>query len=221
MRTHKAVRRAFRRLCVRKIFYPADFSRNMVSLVTVVATFAALLVVIGIVVYAVLIYNGLVRLKRNIDKSWSNIDVLLKQRQSELDKLIDTAKEYMEYEEEVLQKITEARTQAQKAETPKEEAAADEALKGALAEISAVAEDYPELRSSENFQQLMGRISTIEERIADRRELYNESVNRYNIRIQQIPYVVVARAIGYQQEELFEAPPEAREDVDIAAQFGG
>jgi LemA protein len=67
----------------------------------------------------------------------------------------------------------------------------------------------------------MGRISTIEERIADRRELYNESVNRYNIRIQQIPYVVVARAIGYQQEELFEAPPEAREDVDIAAQFGG
>lgn len=191
----------------------------MVSLVTVVATFAGTLVLIGVVVYGVLIYNGLVRLKRNIEKTWSNIDVLLKQRQSELDKLIDTAQEYMEYEEEVLQNITEARAQAQKAETPEEEAAADEMLKGALAEISAVAEDYPELKSSENFQQLMGRISTIEEQIADRRELYNEAVNRYNIRIQQIPYVFVARAIGYQQEELFEAPPEARQDVDVAARF--
>ena len=191
----------------------------MVSLVTVVATFAGSLVLIGVVVYGVLIYNGLVRLKRNIEKSWSNIDVLLKQRQSELDKLIDTAQEYMEYEEEVLQNITEARAQAQKAETPEEEAAADEMLKGALAEISAVAEDYPELKSSENFQQLLGRISTIEEQIADRRELYNEAVNRYNIRIQQIPYVIVARAVGYEQEELFEAPPEARQDVDVAAQF--
>lgn len=191
----------------------------MVSLVTVVATFAGTLVLIGVVVYGVLIYNGLVRLKRNIEKTWSNIDVLLKQRQSELDKLIDTAQEYMEYEEEVLQNITEARAQVQKAETPEEEAAADEMLKGALAEISAVAEDYPELKSSENFQQLMGRISTIEEQIADRRELYNEAVNRYNIRIQQIPYVFVARAIGYQQEELFEAPPEARKDVDVAARF--
>jgi LemA protein len=191
----------------------------MVSLVTVVATFAGTLVLIGVVVYGVLIYNGLVRLKRNIEKTWSNIDVLLKQRQSELDKLIDTAQEYMEYEEEVLQNITEARAQVQKAETPEEEAAADEMLKGALAEISAVAEDYPELKSSENFQQLMGRISTIEEQIADRRELYNEAVNRYNIRIQQIPYVFVARAIGYQQEELFEAPPEARQDVDVAARF--
>ncbi len=191
----------------------------MVSLVAVVATFAGTLVLIGVVVYGVLIYNGLVRLKRNIEKSWSNIDVLLKQRQSELDKLIDTAQEYMEYEEEVLQNITEARAQAQRAETPKEEAAADEMLKGALAEISAVAEDYPELRSSENFQQLLGRISTIEEQIADRRELYNEAVNRYNIRIKQIPYVIVAGAVGYEQEELFEAPPEARQDVDVAAQF--
>lgn len=191
----------------------------MVSLVTVVATFAGTLVIIGAVVYGVLMYNGLVRLRRNIEKSWSNIDVLLKQRQSELDKLIDTAQEYMGYEEEVLQNITEARSQAQNAETPEEKAAADEALKGALADISAVAEDYPELRSSENFQQLLGRISTIEEQIADRRELYNEAVNRYNIRIRQVPYVIVAKAVGYEQEELFEAPPEARQDVDVAAQF--
>jgi LemA protein len=193
----------------------------MVSLTGTVVGFAAVLLVAGVVAYAVMIYNGLVRLRRNVDKSWSNIDVLLKQRQDELGKLIDTAQEYMEYEEEVLQKITEARTEAQKAGSPAEEAEADEMLKGALADLNAVAEDYPELRSSENFQQLMDRISEVEEQIADRREFYNESVNRYNIRIQQIPYVFVANAIGYEDKELFEASPEAREDVDIAEAFGG
>ena len=187
----------------------------MVSLTGTVVGFAAALIVIGVVVYAVMIYNGLVRLRRNVDKAWSNIDVLLKQRSSELDKLIDTAREYMEYEEDVLQKITEARAQVQEANSPKEEAEADEAIKGALGEINAVAEQYPELRSSENFQQLMGRISTLEEQIADRREFYNESVNRYNIRIEQIPYVIVARALGYEERELFEASPEERADVDV------
>jgi len=191
----------------------------MVSLTDAVVGFAVALVVIGVVVYAVMIYNGLVRLRRNVDKAWSNIDVLLKQRSSELDKLIDTAQEYMEYEEKVLQRITEARAQVQEAETPKQEAEADEALKGALSDISATAEDYPELRSSENFQQLMGRISTLEEQIADRREFYNESVNRYNIRIEQIPYVIVAKALGYEEQELFEASPEAKQDVDVGAAF--
>jgi LemA protein len=191
----------------------------MVSVTGAVVGFAVALIVVGVVVYAVMIYNGLVRLRRNVDKAWSNIDVLLKQRSSELDKLIDTAQEYMEYEEDVLQKITEARSQVQKASSPKEEAEADEAIKGALADISAVAEDYPELRSSEAFQQLMGRISTLEEQIADRREFYNESVNRYNIRIEQIPYVIVASALGYNEKELFEASPEAKQDVDIGSRF--
>jgi LemA protein len=193
----------------------------MVSLSDAVVGFAAALIVIGVVVYTVMIYNGLVRLRRNVDKAWSNIDVLLKQRSSELDKLIDTAQEYMEYEQEVLQKITEARAQVQDADSPKEEAEADEAIKGALGEINAVAEQYPELRSSENFQQLMGRISTLEEQISDRREFYNESVNRYNIRIEQIPYVIVARALGYEERELFEASPEERADVDVGAAFSG
>ncbi|MFP4189243.1 MAG: LemA family protein [Halobacteriales archaeon] len=192
----------------------------MVSASEMVMWFAAALIVLGVVAYAVMIYNGLVRLRRNVDKAWSNIDVLLKQRSSELDNLIDTTEEYMEYEEEVLQKITEARAQVQEAESPKQEAEADEALKGALADISATAEDYPKLRSSENFQQLMERISSLEEQIADRREFYNESVNRYNIRIEQIPYVFVAKALDYEEKELFEASPEAKQNVDVGAAFG-
>jgi LemA protein len=192
----------------------------MVSGLTLVAGVAGVLVVGGVVAYSVMVYNSLVRLRRNIEEAWSNIDVLLKQRSDELPKLIDTAQEYMEYERDVLQRITEARTAVQQAGGPEEAAQADENLRGALGELFAVAEDYPELRSNENFQQLQGRISSLEEQIADRREFYNESVNTYNIRTNQIPYNVFANMMGYQDKELFEASEEERADVDITAEFG-
>jgi Uncharacterized conserved protein len=191
----------------------------MVSGLTLVAGVAGVLVVGGVVAYSVMVYNSLVRLRRNIEEAWSNIGVLLKQRSDELPKLIDTAQEYMEYERDVLQKITEARTAVQQAGSPEEAAQADENLRGALGELFAVAEDYPELRSSENFQQIQERISSLEEQIADRREFYNESVNTYNIRINQIPYNFFANMMGYQDKELFEASEEERADVDITAQF--
>lgn len=177
------------------------------------------MIVGGVIAYAVMIYNGLVRLRRNIEEAWSNIDVLLKQRSDELSKLIDTAQEYMEYERDVLQKITEARNAAQQAGSPGEAAQADDSLRGALGEFFAVAEDYPELKSSENFQQLQERISSLEEQIADRREFYNESVNTYNIRINQIPYNFFASLMGYNEKELFEVSEQDRADVDIEAQF--
>jgi LemA protein len=131
----------------------------MVSALTLLGGVAGVLIVGGVIAYAVMIYNGLVRLRRNIEEAWSNIDVLLKQRSDELSKLIDTAQEYMEYERDVLQKITEARNAAQQAGSPGEAAQADDSLRGALGEFFAVAEDYPELKSSENFQQLQERIS--------------------------------------------------------------
>lgn len=189
------------------------------ALLEIVGAFVLLLVVGGIVVYAVMIYNGLIRLNRNIDKAWSNIDVLLKQRSDELPKLIDTAREYMDYEQEVIENVTEARTQAQRAQGPSEEADADEAVKGALANLFAVAEDYPELKANESFQQLQDRIAEIEERIADRREFYNSSVNTYNIRINQIPYVFVANAMDYEDRELFQVSEEDRRDVDVSELF--
>lgn len=188
---------------------------------SLVAGVAVLLIVGGLVAYGVMIYNGLVRLRRNIDEAWSNIDVLLKQRSDELPKLIDTAQEYMEYEKDVLQKITEARTAVQQAESPEEAAEAEGKLRGALGEFFAVAEDYPDLKANDSFQQLQDRISSLEEQIADRREFYNDSVNTYNIRINQIPYNIFANMMGYQEKELFEATEEERADVDITAQFGG
>lgn len=192
----------------------------MVNGPTIVIGAAVGLIVIGVIIYAVMIYNGLVRLRRNVDEAWSNIDVLLKQRSDELPKLIDTAQQYMEYEQDVLQKVTEARTEVQKAQGPKEEAEADGMLKEALGDLFAVAEDYPELKANESFQQLQERISAIEEQISDRREFYNDAVNQYNIRINQIPYVFVANMMNYQEKELFEVDEEDRQDVDISAGFG-
>jgi len=193
----------------------------MVSGTGLVGGLAAALVLIGVVAYSVMVYNGLVRLRRRINKAKSDIDALLKQRSDELPKLIDTAQEYMEYERDVLQDITEARTKVQEASGPGETADANEELRGALGEFFAVAEDYPELKSNENFQQLQERISSIEEGIADRRELYNDAVNTYNIRINQIPYNLFANAMGYTEQELFEASEGERADVDITAEFGG
>ncbi|HUX11052.1 MAG TPA: LemA family protein, partial [Terriglobia bacterium] len=146
-----------------------------------------LLAAIAIVVYTVSIYNSLVRLKNDIDKAWANIDVLLKERHDELPKLIDTCKGYMQYEQKTFQLVTEARSAYQKATTVPEKAQADNMMTGALKSLFAVSENYPELKADNNFMQLQGRITELEERIADRREFFNDSVNTYNIRIQQIP----------------------------------
>ena len=179
-----------------------------------------LLVLLGCaILYVVRMYNSLVRLDKNCEKAWSNIDVLLKQRADELPKLIDAAQEYMDYEQETFQKVVDARQEVQKASTPKEEAEADSMLKGALGEFFALAEDYPELKANETFVELQERIADIEERIADRREYYNEATTRYNTRIEQVPYVFIADPLGFNERELFEADEEDLEDVDVSGLF--
>lgn len=191
----------------------------MASGVTILFSVAGGIVLVGLLVYVVMIYNGLVRLRKNIDKSWSNIEVLLKQRHDEIPKLVDTVREYMDYERDVLQDITEARTRAEEAQGPEEQAEAEGMLQGALGNLFAVAEDYPELKANESFQQLQERISALEEQVADRREFYNDSVNTFNIRINQIPYNVVANMMDYTDKELFEVSAEDRQDVDISDTF--
>jgi len=173
------------------------------------------LIVIAIVVYIVSIFNGLIRVKNNIKKSWSNINVLLKQRSDELPKLISSVKAYMKYEKSTLNLITKARTDFLKAKTMSEKAKADGILSGALKTLFAVAENYPKLKANENFMQLQNRISGLENELADRREFYNDSVNTYNIRIQSIPDVMVARMLGYKEEVMFKVSEEDKKDVKI------
>lgn len=170
---------------------------------------------IAIGVYAVSIYNSLVRLKNDIDKAWANIDVLLKERHDELPKLIDTCKGYMQYEQKTFQLITEARSAYQKASTVPEKAQADNMVTGALKTLFAVAENYPELKADSNFMQLQQRITELEERIADRREFFNDSVNTYNIRIQQLPDMILAGMMSLHPRDYFKATEEDRKDVQV------
>jgi LemA protein len=183
--------------------------------VAILVLLVLILVVVAFVVYAVSIYNSLVRLKNDIDKAWANIDVMLKQRHDELPKLIDTCKGYMQYEQKTFTMVTEARNAYQKATTVPEKAQADNMMTGALKTLFAVAENYPELKANNDFMQLQGRITEIEERIADRREFLNDSVNTYNIRIQQFPDMILAGLMHLQPREFFKATEEDRQDVQV------
>jgi LemA protein len=176
---------------------------------------AVILVVVGILLYFITIYNSLVRLRNDMDKAWANIDVLLKQRHDELPKLIETCKGYMQYEQKTFQMIVEARTAFLKATTVAEKAQADNLISGALKSLFAVSENYPDLKANNNFMQLQKRISELEERIADRREFFNDDVNTYNIRIQQLPDVFVARLLNLQRRDLFKVSEEDRRDVEV------
>lgn len=164
-------------------------------------------------------YNSLVQVQENVDQAWANVEVMLKQRAEELPKLIDTTTHFLEQERGILNEITEARTAVQEAEGPRAEAEADQQLRGALSSLFAVAEDYPELRSSEQFQQLQKRISSLEGKIADRREFYNESATIYNARIRQIPDLLFALALKLEPRELFEAEEGEMENVDVGAEL--
>ena len=155
-------------------------------------------------------------MKNNIQKSWANIDVLLKQRSDELPKLINTVKGYMKYEEDVLTKVTLARTKFLDAQSIQEKAESNNMITDALKSLFAVSENYPELKASENFQQLQSRISGLENELADRREFYNDSVNEYNIRIESFPDMIVARMLGYTiPYDMFEVSESDKQDVEV------
>jgi LemA protein len=171
------------------------------------------LIIIGLILLTLLIsllviYNGLVRLKNNIRKSWANVDVLLKQRSDELPNLIASVRGYMEHERGTLEALTKARTDVLQTPSLSRKAAVDSYITDSLKTIFAVAENYPTLKANENFLKLQLRITAIENALADRREFYNDSVNIYNIRIHSIPDLVVARMMKYTDELLFKASEE-------------
>jgi len=184
----------------------------MMGLIVFVAFLAVL---VGVLMWFVGIYNALVMLRNNIDKAWSNIDVLLKQRHDELPKLIDTCKGYMKHESGTFEKITELRSRVMNASSVSEKAMADNMLSGALKSLFAVAENYPDLKANTNFQQIQARISQIETDIAGRRDIFNEQTNTYNIRIEVIPDTFIARLLGYSKRDLFQAAEGERADVKV------
>ena len=188
----------------------------MVALIIV----AAAAVVLAI--YLVGIYNSLVSVRERVKQSWANIDVLLKQRHDELPKLIETCKQYMQFEQETLDKVMRARTAVYAASSGGSVAAlgaAEQQLRGDLGRLFAVAENYPQLKTDESFRQLQQRITGLEESIADRRELYNDEVNINNTRIDQFPDALIARRYGFTAKPLLEFAAAEKTDVDVGAMF--
>jgi LemA protein len=177
-----------------------------------------LLFAVGVFIYAVILYNGLVRLRNDNDRAWANIDVLLKQRHDEIPNLVETVKGYMQHEQQTLTAVTQARAASMNAASIAQKAQADMQMTGALRGLFAVAESYPQLKANDNFLKLQSRISELEDRIADRREFFNDDVNTYNTRIGQIPEVFLASYMDLKTRAMFKVAEEDREQVQVKFQ---
>jgi LemA protein len=173
-------------------------------------------IVVLLIIVGIAIYNGLVALRQQVDNAWAQIDVQLKRRYDLIPNLVETVKGYMNFEQETLQKVIEARSAAMSARGPAAKGAAEGALTQALGGIFAIAESYPELKSNTNMLQLQEELSTTENKIAYSRQFYNDSVMQYNTKTEQFPASIFANMFGFKRKELFEVvDPVQREAVKV------
>jgi len=182
-----------------------------ISLIVVGAVLV--LLVIG---WGIGLYNGLVQVRNNIDKAWKNIDVLLQQRHDELTKLIDTVKGYMQHEQSVLDGLTKLRVGYDDAGSTEEKVRIENEMNREIAKLRHTWEGYPDLKASQNYLFLQKRISTVESSIADRREFFNDCINIFNIQIERLPDLLLARALGYARRSFLEVPEELKQDVKVS-----
>jgi LemA protein len=183
-----------------------------ISLVIIVLL---LLAAVGLGGIAVSVYNSLVQVRNNVDKSFSNIDVLLQQRHDELPKLVETCKTYMKYEKDILEKIILLREHYGNAKTVDEKTKIENDISTQLVTLTARMEAYPDLKTNQNFIQVQNRISALESGIADRREFFNDSVNIYNIQIERFPHMMLAKMLNYSRKAFLEVPQGKKEDVKL------
>jgi LemA protein len=172
--------------------------------------------------YFVGIYNGLVRVRADVKHTWSNIDVLLVQRHDELPKLVETCKQYLQYEQRTLERVMEARSAVASARASGNIAAigaAESGMRSGLAGLFAVAENYPDLKANEAFRHLQQRITGLEQAIADRREIYNEAVNINNVRVVAFPDALIASRYGFRESQFLKFEAAQKADIDLKAQF--
>ncbi len=168
------------------------------------------------VVWAVLMYNGLVQARLRTKEAWSGIDVQLKRRASLIPNLVETVKGYAAHEKETFENVTAARARLQQAGTPAQAAEANNMLTQTLRSLFAVAEAYPDLKANQNFLDLQHELSDIEEKIAYARQFYNTNALAYNTKTQTFPSTIFAGMFGFQAAEFFEAEEAAREDVKVS-----
>lgn len=176
----------------------------------------ALIIILVVVVLVVLAYNSLVLARGRVRNAWSQIDVQLQRRFDLIPNLIETVKGYMKHEESVLTKVAELRTSWAGAKTVSEKADLTNQLSGALKTIMAVSESYPELKANQNFAELQEELTNTENKISYSRQFYNDTTTNYNVKIETIPYNIIAALFGFKPEELFKVDSEeARTNVKV------
>lgn len=180
---------------------------GLVVLIVVVA------LVVIIVLWLVMTYNGLVRLRNRVKNAWAQIDVQLKRRHDLIPNLVETAKGYMKHERETLQAVTEARNLARQAASPGEASEAEGQLNSALGQFFLVVEQYPDLKANQNFLALQEELTSTENKIGFARQFYNDEVMTYNTRIQSFPVNIVAGIFNFGEREFFELEVEAEREV--------
>jgi LemA protein len=181
----------------------------------IVIIIVALLLLIGLIY--VLVRNSLINLEQRVDESWSGIDVQLKRRHDLIPNLVETVKGYATHERETFEKVTQARAAAMQASGPAEAGQAEGQLTAALGGLRVVAEQYPDLRATENFQQLQRQLSELEDEIQASRRIYNSNVQVFNTRIQQFPASIPAKQMGYTEKQYFEiTEPSEREAPQVS-----
>ena len=176
-----------------------------------IAVIVILAIVVLIILYVVVGYNGLVRLRNRVENAWAQIDVQLKRRLDLIPNLVETVKGYAAHEKTTLDAVIQARNQGASASGPAEAAQADTAITGALRQVFALSESYPDLKANQNFLALQEELSATEGRVAYARQFYNDSVLKYNTKIQQVPTSIIAGIAHFGPREYFEAEEGARE----------
>ena len=180
----------------------------MIGIILLVILVIAIVVLIGM-------YNSLVQLRVRCDSAWSDIDVQLKRRHDLIPNLVETVKGYAAHEKGTFEDVAKYRSQAMQATTPEGKAIAENQLTGALKSLFAVAENYPELKASEEFTQLQGQLSQTEDAIQNSRRYYNAVVRDLNTKIQSFPTNILASSFGFQQRQFFETGAADREPAAV------
>jgi len=180
-----------------------------------IATIISIVVLVLLVGYVIFLYNRLVGLRQKIQEAWSDIDAQLKRRHDLIPNLVDTVKGYAEHERGTFEEVAKARSQAQQAGTMEETNQAENMLSDTLKSLFAVAESYPDLKASQNFQELQQELSDTEDKILAARRFYNSNVMNYNTFLQTFPTNVFGSLFNFQTEEYFEAEASERENVDV------
>jgi LemA protein len=181
--------------------------------VLIVWIILAIVVLAGI--YALITYNGLVSLRNRIENAWAQIDVQLKRRYDLIPNLVETVKGYATHERETLEAVIQARNTAMAAEGPHDQAEAENMITGALKSVFALSEAYPDLKANVNFLNLQEELTGTEGRIAYARQFYNDTVFRYNTKIQSVPANILAKQFSFAEREYFEVDDAARGNVQV------